>query len=69
MAKAQKLTDLGGATCGACLHWQVMHDVNEDVGECYLNPPTSQVDEDGYISIRPIVERDCRTCSHFKGSQ
>lgn len=66
MAKKDKPMT-GYATCGSCQYWQRMD--GEEVGECYFNPPVCHVDEEGFISIRPILEPDERACGHFKGAQ
>jgi len=42
---------------------------SDPIGECYMNPPSVQVDEDGYMLVRPILEGGERACGHFKGNQ
>ncbi len=58
-----------GPTCGACAHWVRMDSDSDPIGECYMNPPSVQVDEDGYMLVRPILEGGERACGHFKGNQ
>lgn len=57
-----------GRTCGQCVYWKADKE-NEDMGECYLNPPAVLILEESPIVIRPTLERDERACSHFRGCQ
>ena len=52
--------------CGQCKFWRKF---DEAAGECYLNPPTIQMDEDGYQLLRPILEVDDYACVYFTGKQ
>jgi hypothetical protein len=52
--------------CGMCRHYRAQ---DEEVGLCYLQPPGIQIDEDGYMPIRPVVEVDEFACGQFVGKQ
>lgn len=67
--KPAPATKYQGPTCGACAHWVRMDCDTDAVGECYLSPPMVQVDDDGYMLVRPILEGNERACGQFKGNQ
>ncbi len=53
-------------TCGQCAFWFVPK--GEETGECYLNPPTPALDEDGdFIMMRPLCGAKERGCGYFTG--
>lgn len=61
------MTQQDGPTCQHCAHWAPID--GQPAGECYLNPPTIHVDEDGYELLRPILDADSRVCGQYKGKQ
>lgn len=56
-------------TCGQCKHWRKVDGAQDDIGECYFNPPQFKPDEEGggYELIRPILESNEHACGQFTG--
>lgn len=57
-----------GPTCGACKHWRKCNSEGDSIGECFFNPPTVQIDEEGYSIVRPILDESERACGQFRGA-
>jgi hypothetical protein len=56
-----------GPRCGSCYYF---HTEDGEVGECYANPPVTELDEDdSAYNVRPVITRDEFPCRHFRAKQ
>lgn len=54
-------------SCGACHYCISNQDMaRENLGECHATPPAVVADEDGVVSVRPVVEFGDFPCKYFR---